>query len=308
MKKVAIVTASDAAVGIGHLRRAQRLQVEMQSRGDIKTTLVMSDVADFDVSVFESLASDVVVIDLPSCLHTTSLDRALRSLRHAGTKVVGIDEFCTEIDLLIVPSFHVNDDNLNRARDSGLPIRWGWDRLIIERRQAIAPRVPGSPVLILTGGSDAAGLGEHLPATLESRLPAGTVVAWVTGPLAVPPKFPTTQRLQWIEHRDVVDLRPLMHSAGYALAVYGVTVLELLHHGVPTVSLSLDISRDREHFSILESEGLARTDTDAISAVDKLSNLLANEEWSQAIAGRAANRIPEPGTMRVVEDICESVS
>ena len=305
MKSVAIVTASDAAVGIGHLRRAQRLEVATQSRGDIQTTLVMSDVANFDASSLESLASDVVVIDLPPCLHTTSLDRALRSLRRAGTKVVGIDEFRTEMDLLIVPSFHVDSDNLESARRSGLPMRWGWNRLIINRRKAIAPRNPGAPVLVLTGGSDAAGLGRHLPAILESRLPPGTVVEWVTGPLAVPPTFPTTRRLRWIEHRDVSDLRPLMHAAGYALAVYGVSVLELLHHGVPTVALSPNITRDQEHLSILESECLARTDTDTISAVDKLSNLLADEEWSQAIAGRAANRIPEPGTMRVVEDICE---
>ncbi len=184
-------------------------------------------------------------------------------------------------------------------------MRWGWDRLIIDPRDGSAPRGQKGSVLVLTGGSDAAGLGQHLPSLLDQQLPSGTRVDWVVGPLAGAPMIPSDTQLRWTEHHGLTDLRPLMQQAEYALAVYGVSALELLHHGVSTVILSPYGTRDLEHLNILDREGLAMTATDPAVAAGLLRALLDDEDRSGHIARRAARRIPIPGTRRVAEDILE---
>ena len=308
MSSIAIITASGTGVGIGHLRRSQRLQEElggMVGVGDVAVNLVTCAAADFAASSLDGIADDVVVIDLPPRLRDDTLVAALERLRAAGTRVVGIDGPSEGIDLLIVPSFHVTADDLDRARRNGAEVRWGWDRLIIDPRDGVAPRGPNGPVLVLTGGSDAAGLGQHLPSLLDEQLPSGTRVDWVVGPLAGAPMIPSDPQLRWTEHHGLTDLRPLMQQAGYALAVYGVSVLELLHHGVPTAVLSPYGTRDLEHLDILEHEGLAVTATDPAGAVGLLCGLLDDENRAGQIARRATLRIPSSGTRRVAEEILE---
>jgi len=307
LTKVAIVAASGPDVGIGHLRRARRLESAFEPVPGISVSLFDLTATDFRPSMLDHLGCDVLVLDLPPLLQTAELATILERLRGGGIKVVGIDGPSAGIDLLVVPSFHVSREAIAEAQERGAEVLSGWDRLIIDPRTAVAPRGPGAPVLVLTGGSDATQLGRHLPAFIDARLPEGTAIVWVVGPLAAPPRFPEAPRLQWTEHRDVADLRPLMHSSGHALAVYGVSVLELLHHGVPTVVLSPYGDRDREHLDILEREGLAVTETDPVRAVEELGSLVTDPDRSAKIARRAADRVSRPGTDQVVRDILEYI-
>jgi spore coat polysaccharide biosynthesis predicted glycosyltransferase SpsG len=303
----AIVAASGPDVGIGHLRRASRLEAAFEPVPGISVSLFSLTATEFRPSMLDHVGCDVLVLDLPPLLQTTELTTSLERLRSEGIKVVGIDGPSAGIDLLVVPSFHVSAEVEEEAHRQGAKVSSGWDRLIIDPRTAVAPRVLDAPVLVLTGGSDAAQLGQHLPASIDARLPEGTAIDWVVGPLAAPPRFPADPRLRWTVHRDVADLRPLMYASGHALAVYGVSVLELLHHGIPTVVLSPYGDRDSEHIAILEGEGLAVTETDPVRAVDELRSLLADPDRSATIACRAADRVPRPGTDQVVRDILELI-
>lgn len=307
MSRIAIVTASGPQVGIGHLRRSRRLAEALESAAGAAVSFIGLEAAEFRPSMLSDFGCDAIVLDLPPTLQTAELTATLNLLRRAAIKVVGVDGPSSGIDLLVVPSFHVSTRVAEEAHKRGVEVRSGWDRLIIDSRQAVAPRAPDAPVLVLTGGSDATRLGQHLPELIDARLPQGTAVDWVAGPLAAPPRLPESPRLQWTEHRAVADLRPLMHASGHALAVYGVSVLELLHHGVPTVVLSPYGDRDREHLAILECEGLAVTETEPARAVDALGALLADPNRSEMMALRAADRVPQSGTGRVVQDILELV-
>lgn len=306
MTSIAVVSASGRTSGIGHRRRADRIaQAATRRAGVVVVRVDLDDDPDEETLVSElaALGDDVIVVDAPPSLRSDELVRRLGDLRKQGRRIVGIDGPAKNVDLLIVPSFVIHDEVARRQAEGSLDIRWGWDHLLIDQRRVAARRLAGSPLLVMTGGSDATGLGRTLPALLDARLRAGTPVEWVVGPHASEPQLPESPRLDWRVLRDLADLRPLMERAGHALAVYGVTVLELLHHGVPTVLFSPYGDRDVVQLDVLEKEGLALSATDEARAVERLAGLLEDPEAGDGLARRSAARIPESGVERVVDAI-----
>lgn len=311
MIRATVVSASGVTSGIGHRKRADRVAMALVNRSGVSVTRVDLEGDPSEASVSDTLAElrdSLLVIDLPPRLQTDWLGASLSELRHRGTTVVAIDGPQAGVDLLIVPSFGLEEEQQARLASGGVPVRWGWDHLLIQPRRRLAQTDPSAPVLVVTGGSDAAGLGQVLPQALDDRLPQGTYVRWVVGPLASEPKIPYRPQLHWEVFHGIDDLRPLMEGSGYALAVYGVTVLELLHHGVPTVALSPYGSRDMTELRALEVEGVALTATDVATAVERLASLLEDQNLAESLAQRACVKIPTPGTEHVVDAILELVS
>ena len=306
MTSIAVVSASGRSSGIGHLRRADRITRAATRRAGVEVARVdLDDDPDDDtmVSALVALGDDVIVVDAPPLLRSDEFVRCLGGHRAVGRRIVAVDGPAENVDLLIVPSFVIDDEVARRQTEGPLDVRWGWDHLLIDQRQAPAPRLPESPLLVMTGGSDATGLGRTLPTLLDARIQAGTPVEWVVGPHASEPQLPEPPRLDWRVLRDLADLRPLMARAGHALAVYGVTVLELLHHGVPTVVLSPYGDRDVVQLDVLEKEGIALSATDEARAVERLAGLLEDPEAGDGLARRSAARIAESGVERVVDAI-----
>ena len=306
MTSIAVVSASGRTSGIGHRRRADRIaQAATRRAGVVVVRVDLDDDPEEEtlVSALVALGDDVIVVDAPPLLRSVEFIRCLGDLRGAGRRIVGIDGPAKNVDLLVVPSFVIDAELARRQAEGSLDVRWGWDHLLIDQRNAPAPRLLGSPLLVMTGGSDATGLGRTLPTLLDARLRAGTSVEWVIGPHAPEPHLPESRRLDWRVLRDLTDLRPLMERAGHALAVYGVTVLELLHHGVPTVVLSPYGHRDVVQLDVLKKEGIALSATDEARAVERLVGLLEDPEAGDGLARRSAARIPESGVERVVDAI-----
>ena len=306
MTSIAVVSASGRSSGIGHCRRADRIAQAATRRAGVEVARVdLDDDPDDDtlVSALVAFGDDVIVVDAPPVLRSDEFVRCLGDLRGAGRRIVAVDGPSENIDLLIVPSFVIHGEVARRQAEGSLDIRWGWDHLLIDQRRVAARRLAGSPLLVMIGGSDATGLGRTLPALLDARLRAGTPVEWVVGPHASEPQLPESRRLDWRVLRDLVDLKPLVERAGHALAVYGVSVLELLHHGVPTVVFSPYGDRDVVQLDVLEKEGIALSATDEARAVERLAGLLEDPEAGDGLARRSAARIPESGVERVVDAI-----
>lgn len=305
MTRVVLLATSGPEYGIGHVRRMRLLAAELDRRDGVSASVSYLDPAAPVIPPQDLGPFDVLVIDLPPALVDDALVVKLEAIRDSGRRVVAVDDPDRGVDLLVVPSFALARGLADRLAAAGTPVVWGWDALLIPQRLAPGSTRGGveAPVLVLTGGSDASGLGATLPALLDVALPAGTVVDWVTGPLATPPVLPGGPRCVWCEHRGLDDLRPLMAHAGAALAVYGVSVLELLHHGVPTVVLSPYGDRDATQLEVLEWEGLALTATDTVTAVRRLVELLADPVRARELGRRAAARIPAPGTARVADAV-----
>lgn len=305
MTRVALLATSGPEHGLGHVRRMRLLAAELDRRDGVSASVHHLD-PDAPALISEDLGPfDVLVVDLPPALVDDALVRTLEGIRHSGGRVVGVDGPDRGVDLLVVPSFALPPGLADRLAAAGTPIVWGWDALLIPERLPPGSAWGGAdaPVLVLTGGSDATGLGASLPGLLDAALQAGTAIHWVTGPLAIPPVLPSGPRCEWREHRGLDDLRPLMAGARVTFAVYGVSVLELLHHGVPTVVLSPYGDRDATQLEVLEREGLALTATDTVTAVRRLVDLLADPVRARDLGRRAAARIPAPGAARVADAV-----
>jgi spore coat polysaccharide biosynthesis predicted glycosyltransferase SpsG len=305
MISVMVVSASGPTQGMGHERRAGRIADALSRRGTVQVvhrTLVADPNEDAIVRSMGGEA-DIVVVDVAPTLHGKTLRNWLGRFRQRGSRVVGIDGPLDGVDMLVVPSFMLGSGFIEPSGLKTPRLCWGWDYLILDQRRDTAVREPNSPVLVLTGGSDPTGLAGRLPKMLDVALPEGVRITWVVGPHGAEPSLPATPRLEWTSVSGVEDLRRLMEAAGHALAVYGVSVLELLHHGIPTVVFSPYGDRDRAHLDSLESEGVALVAADEAQAVERLATLICDRALADRLARRAAACIPESGTERIVDAI-----
>lgn len=305
MTLITVCSTSGALQGIGHEARANRLAAELNRRDQTEIRRVCLK-HDPDVECLaHSIAdpSDIMIVDAAPALWGQTLRAKLRDIRKAGCRVVAIDGPRDEVDLVIVPSFILGEATTVSHRLDERHLRWGWDYLLIDQRRAVASRRPGSPVLVLTGGSDAARLSQTLPSLLERNIQAGTRVTWVVGPHAEPPQIVKDPRLVWRLEERVSDLRPMMEEAAYALSVYGVSVLELLHHGVPSVVFSPYGNRDFRHLEYLERSRVALAASDVDDAVSQLATLMTDRALADVLATRSAAFAAQSGVGRIADAI-----
>jgi spore coat polysaccharide biosynthesis predicted glycosyltransferase SpsG len=225
-----------------------------------------------------------------------------------GIRVVGVDSLrnsCRSLDLVWIPSFFVDQSSL-----AGCPgnVKFGWDTLLVRRRLPSRPWQPGKRVLILTGGTDASGQGETLPAMLDERLPMDSEIHWVRGPFAKPPAIPAKTRLSWVVHKAPEGLDALFIQSDYALTVFGVTFFELMKYGIPTVTFSPYGSKDRAELDALASENICEVADNAPSAIDRLVKLMGDDESAKEYSRSAMERLSANGADNLARHIKALIS
>jgi spore coat polysaccharide biosynthesis predicted glycosyltransferase SpsG len=176
---------------------------------------------------------------------------------------------------------------------------------LLDVKRPPIPWKPGKRVLVLTGGSDATGLGEVLPTLLDSELPAGTELHWVTGPYARQPVLPASPRLSIDNHRAPSDLNDLMAHASYALTVYGVSFYELLYYGAPTVVFSPYGNKDDEELGTIAREAVALRAADEVDGVAKLKRLMADDALAESLSRRARLKLSVPGGRKLAHAVAQ---
>ena len=253
--KVTIFTEAGAAIGLGHLMRMiaaiRALQDHLSARVEliIKGEPVSHSALQFIdarwVTEFkpEELAhaletSSCCVFDVKK--YCSLLIDALTE-RPEASVAVGIDvaaDFDQLFDLVWMPSIFL--DNA-RVQTGGTAISHGWDCFLlhgdtIKKGSVAYSEQSAQKVLVLTGGSDAANMGDSLPDMLLSQLPGEASITWVEGPYASAPVVTSEHG----KHRFSVEKAPnnltsLYSSFDVILAVYGVSYYECLKAGVPTI-------------------------------------------------------------------------
>lgn len=251
---ILVVCQAGPGIGLGHLARCLALAGALQDRHFAGVRLLiqgpavdkaglallphrfLAAEADLLAAVRAELAEKpcrAVIFDLHPARIPDGLGAFLIELGTSGVRRIGIDSLSSlagpagALDLLCLPGFHVAPARL--AASAPTPVRHGWPYYLIDTAKS-PHRSPGSPrrVLVLTGGSDATGLGASLPTLLDHALPADTQIDWVQGPYAAAPALPAATRLTWRLHPAPPSLTPLMSGADFALTVYGVSLFELL--------------------------------------------------------------------------------
>lgn len=325
---ILIVCQAGPGIGIGHLSRCLALAGALQDRhfAGVHLLIQASPVAKAGLDLLphrfiaaeddltdaisaETTATNyrAIILDLYPANIPDTLPALLAELGQQGALRVGIDSLHTLagpagcLDLLCLPGFPVAPALL--AASAPTPVRHGWPYYLIPPAPTRQAWQPGRRVLILTGGSDATGLGETLPAELDKMLPTGSEIHWVRGPYAAQPRLPAIPRLPWQIHEAPPQLGTLMAETHYALTIYGVSLFELIQHGVPSVVFSPYGKRDEEKLGPLAATDTVVVSPDAHSAVAALASLMENPAQAKHLASRGPMHIDGLGPARLANDI-----
>lgn len=319
--KVLVVCHAGPGIGLGHLSRclvAARylrnllratvsilIQGDPVSRPDLQCFehdfVPLSE--DLVARINEKCPCDFVLLDLQPSRVPDRLGDGLVSWRDMGTKVVAIDGLLAhrdQLDLIFIPAFKFD---LPADMADGAPIVFGWDCYLMSPPEKQSEWCAGRNLLVLTGGSDATGLGATWPTELNDRLPADVELHWVTGPYAAEPIWPSNKRVNVVEHQAPAGLSPLMAKANYAITVFGVSLFELLSMGIPTVVFSPYGQKDRADLQAIEQAGVALVAQDESHATQLLIDLLSNQELARQLSSRALALLSISGGVRLCSEI-----
>ena len=320
--KVLVACHAGPGIGLGHLTRSLRIASAMSNslQADVEI-LVQGPVFAHDelqawthrfVATDDAMAAalngpDLLLLDLMPGREPTDLGELLAKRRRGDRRTVAIDgllQYRAALDLTFLPSFQFTPPaNLS----DGAPILFGWDCLLLDPRPKLVPWIADAnaerQVPVLTGGSDASGLGVTWPALLDAGLPADTRLNWVTGPFAQPPCWPGRPRIRAVEHRSPSGLAPLMQASRYAATVFGVSFFELLSHGIPTVVFSPYGDKDAAALRGLADAGVALVARDARQATAMLAVLMQDDALAQRLSRKALDKLSVNGGDRLARAV-----
>lgn len=311
-----IVCHAGAGLGLGHLARSLVVARALnQTLGAHVCLLIQGDAVQRDdlnqfthrfLGLDDNLVNAIdqtvvlddvhlVVFDVHPRLVPADLENLLLRLRNKGCKLVAVDALASYRDylnLVFIPSFRfAAPPKLVGAA----PVVFGWDCFLLNVKQPPVAWGPGQNVLVLSGGSDATGLGKTLPCMLNEALPANAELHWVTGPFAQQPGFPPAPRIRMTNHQSPPGLDALMQQANYAMTVYGVSFFELLYYGIPTVVFSPYGDKDDAELAGVAEAGVALVARDEPEAVGLLKKLMADDRLARTLSQRAREKMSISG-------------
>ena len=323
MPSILLVCHASADVGIGHLSRL--LALANWLRKDAYLTpefLIFGDCVrhdsligfkvhissiefDFSVRVKSILDSDrfkAVVFDLHMGHKIANLSRLFLQLKQRDICLISIDSlirYCNILNLIWVPSF---DFDCSKYAYCNSVLKSGWGSFLIQKKLHRKDWSPGNKVLILTGGSDVANLGETLPIQLDALLNPGSEVHWVRGPFSNAPNLPRNRRLNWVVNNAPEGLDELIVQSNYVMTVFGVSFFEVLQYGIPTVVFST-YSKDKSELESLSKEKVAIVASDPDLATMELVNLMNNNKRAKECSINALEKMSING----VQSLCDQI-
>lgn len=208
------------------------------------------------VEAVSECVGNMLVLDLfPERLADPGMLReAVRVRRREGAVLVGIDrlhDWSADLDCVIVPTLFYDGpapEHLVWGPEYALVRVWPGARWRQEVQGA-------GPLTVCTGGGDNWGYGRWLPEKLAQVTSEETQIRWVRGPFAPVPDVPAEIRHRWVTLEGLDNLDEVFAGTGVAVTVHGVTLLELLAHGIPTVVLPVPgmiSEREWNHLKMLK--------------------------------------------------------
>lgn len=298
MNRALLVCHVDFQIGVGHLSRLLALaQALLNDKKVTPEFLIFGDAIkkneladfvvhnfdindDFNNSVKNTLNKnnfEFLVLDLYPQKKFENLGSLLSELKQHNIFLISIDsliEYCNILDLIWFPSFNFD---VNKYTKCSSKLKSGWDSFLIQKRLHHNDWIPGSKVLILTGGSDSSNLGATLPSQLDKLLNNNIEIHWVRGPFSRAPNLPKKRRLNWIIHNAPDQLDDLIVQSNYVLTVFGVSFFEVLQYGIPTVVFSPYGSKDNDELRALLKEDVAMVADNSAHGIDMLVRLIDND-------------------------------
>lgn len=322
-KDVLIVCHAGASMGMGHLARMLALASVLQHQKKISLSFLVQgdpvekrELNDFHhrfisqkailqkeiESVISVQKPQIIVFDLHQSWVTTNFIKWMHGLRSLEIKIIGIENlnYADVCNILHVPTFWIAPEKIIQTP---CPIFYGWDSFLLPAIESNKSWQDGNKIIFLTGGADVTGLSQRWPREIDSLLPQNIEVHWVQGPYAKPPILQKTPRLSWIIHNAPDGLNKLINKMNYAVTVFGVSLFELLQHGLPTVVFSPYGNKDNEELLKLDHENVCEVAWSSNDAVNKVNILQKSPERAQLISETAKNKMKVSGTKSLSRSI-----
>ncbi len=296
---ITIFTEAGPSVGLGHLSRMTSIVGSLQDLLSANVRLVIQG----EACVFEALnllqykwvnsidAELSVALDISSlCIFDmqslSSQTQEILSKRQFQAKLVGIDfasDYDDLFDVVWVPSFYVEK---KRIQSCGAKLFYGWDAYLLND----LPYKTEHPdiirnVLVLTGGSDAASLGNDLPEKIMKTITKGISVTWLQGIYAEKPILPKTEYESFSIVKAPVNIADFVPEFDAVICVYGVSFFECLSMNVPVFCIdALDAAMPEEWLSLNQilsnsvfgSVDECLTNLNAFDATERLNSNMVN--------------------------------
>jgi spore coat polysaccharide biosynthesis predicted glycosyltransferase SpsG len=322
--RILLICHISSEIGIGHLSRLLALAQELiKNNNVIPEFLIFGDfikkdeLSSFNVHTFsltddfiatienilEMNNFDALIFDLYPKHNINNLGELFIQLKRRNICLISIDsliEYCNILDLVWIPSFNFD---CNKYADCTSVLKSGWGSFLIQKRLQHKDWTPGIKVLILTGGSDVANLGETLPAQLNELLDKNIELHWVKGPFSSTPNLPKKCRLNWVVHNAPEQLDGLIVQSDYVMTVFGVSFFEVLQYGIPTVVFSPYEDKDNDELDALSEEGVAMVVNNPKLAIEGLIELMNNDELAKEYSMNALKKMSINGVQNFSKEI-----
>lgn len=323
-KNILLVCHADKSTGLGHLSRLLALAQSLRKINKLQLELLIfgEELKNKELDIFKvqwipinnnlentikknikNNSFSLIVFDLYPKLLPDKFEKLLIWIKEKKIKIIGIDSlrnYINFLDFMWIPSFSLNMQN--KYLESG-KLKFGWDSLLIQKRQSKKAWKGGHRVLVLTGGSDNTELRNSLPAKLDSTLNSNYIVDWVQGPFSELPNIPSQPRLTWHVHKNITHLDDLIVKSGYALTVFGISFFEVLQYGIPTVVFSPYGNKDTDELEALSKEGVAMVAMKPSIAVRQLVEVMNNDLLAMEYSKKALKKLSVNGAQSLSEKI-----
>jgi spore coat polysaccharide biosynthesis predicted glycosyltransferase SpsG len=275
--RIALAFDEGGGAGLGHRRRMEALAAALVALGHDADLAPITDVVEADVAVVDSYrmrADDRSAIKARAVVAVEDLGRDLA------------------VDLLVDPN---PDPPAYRLSARALA---GPAYALIDPDLAALPWPEPSGVvsgvLVVAGAADRAGIGAAAAGALVGALPNATVS------IVVPP-FGSHDVPTGVEPVRSLDLRDHLRAADIVVTAAGVTLLEALALGRPTVTFAMAANQERSAYGAAAAgAALAAAVDDIVATTMKLA---VDPELRRRLAAAARLYIDGHGANRVAEAV-----
>lgn len=275
-----------------------------QGAFEIPVGLEVPHLLNFAIEYAVSGEVELVVADLPWWDVSFSLESDYSENFRGHSAFVGIDGPRQEnslFDLIFMPTFSTGEvSSSSRAQ-----IMSGWDCFLLPNRIAERVSPEKESIIVMTGGSDARGLGRSWPNLLDSLLPAGSHVIWVQGPLADEPNLPPTPRVFFEVIMSPTNMKAIYQRASFGLSIHGLSFFEMVASGIPAVTYSPYGQKDRRELAQLREFDVCEIGSSPKDAVDKLVELMAVKKRANQVSQNSRRLFSKRGEHTLVRAISD---
>ncbi|MFC3051243.1 cytidylyltransferase domain-containing protein [Kordiimonas pumila] len=319
--RVVIFCEAGPTVGLGHLSRVlvviQALQDHLSAsvmlciKGQALRHSALALVPHCWVDSFSNFTTKGKVWDA-AVVDVKTLDQPLFDVLEQlpdGTLKIAVDQdlkLHDTFDFMWQPCMYLDEEAIKPCADK---VEYGWHTFLLRAgNNTKKPDHDQNRVVVLTGGSDAAGLGAVWPEKLLAVMNTAAEIDWVQGPFAAPPVMLAGAGMNILHAPD--NLTDLLPSYTAALVVFGVSYFECLLAGVPAVvSNAAGAAKPKEwaYLKTLFPEFTADTDEEAFDKLLKAvrsadtNKLQALQDQMRQGPANFANRIGALLAARKVE-------